>query len=126
MSDIGGGKEMSDIDKKIAEIKDGIGMLTSGAITIKRLVKEKEALVNQLKECREEIDRLGAMNDIGKALVGLDERNQIERRTKDACALNCKIKVWEWCKEIKPDIALQMFTKLEMIIDKAIDSVGGK
>ena len=49
---------MSDTDKKIAEIKDGIGMLTSCAITIKRLVKEKEALVNQLKECREEIDRL--------------------------------------------------------------------
>ena len=73
---------MSDTDKKIAEIKDGIGMLTSCTITIKRLVKEKEALVNQLKECREEIDRpLLSDGEFNEAQM----KREIEQRTKEAC-----------------------------------------
>ncbi len=46
---------------------------------------DSQALEGALSQTESELSRLRMMNDIGKALVGLDERNQIERRTKDAC-----------------------------------------
>ena len=70
-----------------------------------------------LLETCNEIDRLRAMNDIGKALVGLDERNQIEQDTKEACLEAA----WKWYSSINyPDVDRKKTLK------QAIDSVGKK
>ncbi len=94
-----------DIDKKIAEIEEN----NYKPINIEYLPnredgmidKEKGWLIDQLKECREEIDRL----------------EKIEQRTKEACKEACRQKV----KTKHPPDGLYLYE-----IEQAIDSVGKK
>ena len=101
-----------DKEKKIAEIEekyDRSGYLYG---------EQEEWLINQLKECREEIDRpLLSDGEFNEAQM----KREIEQRTKDAC---CKAG-FKWVLAHMPSHGLTHGASEESF-KQAIDSVGGK